>query len=367
MRWRSVGVVTLAAAVVAAMASLAGRSTTPAETGGPAARAATYFLGRYDTAEGRVVRRDQGGDTVSEGQAYALLLAVAVGDRDRFARTWRWTRAHLVEPDGLMAWRWDAGRVTDPQSAADADVDTAWALVLAADRFDDPGYRTAGEHMAGAVLAREVVTGGSGGAVLVAGPWAVGPTVRIDPSYDAPADFAALAALPSGGRWDDVAATGRRDLSELLGERHLPPDWAVLGSDGVAHPTSAPGDPGGGVRYGFDAARVPVRLAASCDRSDRTLASGIWGILDGPVDRRQPLVNLDLGGSPAAGASTNPVGLVGAAAASQAAGRTGVARRLLDEAEFSNTGQPTYYGSAWVALGRVLLETRLLGGCGPGT
>ena len=38
------------------------------------------FLDAYVDPDGRVVRRDQGGDTVSEGQAYALLLATAVGD-----------------------------------------------------------------------------------------------------------------------------------------------------------------------------------------------------------------------------------------------------------------------------------------------
>lgn len=368
MRWRSVGVVALAAAVVATAVSLSMRSTTPARAEGPAAQAATYFLGHYDTAAGRVVRRDQGGDTVSEGQAYALLLAVAVGDRPLFARTWRWTSAHLVEPDGLMAWRWDAGRVTDVQSAADADVDAAWALLLAADRFDDAAYRAAAGRMAGAVLAHEVVTGKSGGAVLAAGPWATGPTVRIDPSYDAPADFAALAAaFPAGGRWDRVAAAGHRELAELLSGGHLPPDWAVLGPDGAAHPTSPPDDPGGDVRYGFDAARVPVRLAASCDKGDRALASGIWAVLRRPVEDRQPLVGLDLGGSPTFGASTNPVGLVGAAAAAQAAGRIDVAGRLLDQAQSFNAGRPTYYSSAWVALGRVLLQTGLLGGCGTAT
>jgi endoglucanase len=41
-----------------------------------------------------------------------------------------------------------------------------------------------------------------------------------------------------------------------------------------------------------------------------------------------------------------------------------MAGRLLDRAQALNAGQPTYYGSAWVALGRVLLQTGLLGGCG---
>jgi endoglucanase len=365
MRWRSVGFATLAVIVLAATAALTVRATSAARACSPATRAATYFLARYDTTAGLVVQRDQGGDTVSEGQAYGLLLAVAAGDQAGFARTWQWTRAHLIQPDGLMAWRWRAGRVSDPQSAADADIDAAWALLLAADRFGDPSYRAAAGRMAGAVLRHEVVTGRNGGAVLVAGPWAAAPPLRIDPSYDAPVDFAALAAaFPSGGKWSEVAAGARRDIGELVGGGHLPSDWAVVGSDGVAHPTSAPAEDGGAVRYGFDAVRVPVRQAASCDKRDRALAAGMWGVLSGPVARHQPLVNLDLGGSAGSGAADSPVGLVGAAAAARAAGRADMAGRLLDRAQALNAGQPTYYGSAWVALGRVLLQTGLLGGCG---
>ncbi|MGZ6674332.1 MAG: glycosyl hydrolase family 8, partial [Solirubrobacteraceae bacterium] len=95
--------------------------------------AAQGFLARYVDPDGRVVRRDQGGDTVSEGQAYGMLLAAAIGDRARFDRVWGWTRAHLQRGDGLFAWR-----PGDQQSAADADLDAARALFVAARRFHRP-------------------------------------------------------------------------------------------------------------------------------------------------------------------------------------------------------------------------------------
>lgn len=64
----------------------------------------SFFAGYVDD-DGRVVRHDEGGDTVREGQAYAMLLAVAAGDRSRFHRIWSWTKEHLQRPDGLLAWR----------------------------------------------------------------------------------------------------------------------------------------------------------------------------------------------------------------------------------------------------------------------
>ncbi|HEX6312191.1 MAG TPA: glycosyl hydrolase family 8 [Acidimicrobiia bacterium] len=99
--------------------------------------AAERFLDRYVSDEGRVARHDQGGDTVSEGQAYALLLAAAIGDRARFELVWAWTAANLQRPDGLLAWHWADGSVADAEPAADADLVTSRALLLAGERFDE--------------------------------------------------------------------------------------------------------------------------------------------------------------------------------------------------------------------------------------
>ena len=63
------------------------------------------FLDDYVESDGRVVRRDEGGDVVSEGQAYGMLIAVAVGDEARFRAIWQWTKTHLRRGDGLLAWR----------------------------------------------------------------------------------------------------------------------------------------------------------------------------------------------------------------------------------------------------------------------
>ena len=52
------------------------------------------------------MRIDQGGDTVSEGQAYGMLLAAAIGDSQRFDAIWEWTQDNLRRPDGLFAFLW---------------------------------------------------------------------------------------------------------------------------------------------------------------------------------------------------------------------------------------------------------------------
>src|ERR1700731_3139635 len=93
-----------AVAIGAAPAAAAG-------TDASAIAAGQRFLARYVLGNGRVVRREQGADTASAGQAQAMLISVAVGDRRRFTRIWGWARRHLQRPDGLLASHWRAGRL----------------------------------------------------------------------------------------------------------------------------------------------------------------------------------------------------------------------------------------------------------------
>ncbi len=63
------------------------------------------------------------------------------------------------------------------------------------------------------------------------------------------------------------------------------------------------------------------------------------------------------------GNTLNPVVLVAAAGAADAAGQPAARDGLLDAAEALDRRFPTYYGAAWVALGRIMLTTRLLDNC----
>jgi endo-1,4-beta-D-glucanase Y len=344
-----------------AAASPATRSDVPASV----RAAGAAFLDRYEQRDGRVVRWDQGGDTVSEGEGYAMLVAAGLGWRGKFDAAWRWTEAHLRRPTGLFAWHWQRGSVVDPNSAADADVDIAWALATAARRFHAPSDATAARQVAGAVLAQEVVTA-AGRPVLVAGHWALGPPPMTDPSYFQPVAFARLGALSGDPTWRRLEASGLAELTGLLADHgRLPPDWAGVAGDGAPYPAASPHG-GGDPRYGYDAVRVPVELAAACAAADRGLAARIWHVLGRRVAAHRPLVDLSLAGSGVVGGRApagEPAALVGAAGAADGAGQVRTAHRLLHRAGSGNRAHPTYYGAAWVALGRLLLQTHALGGC----
>lgn len=349
----------------------AGRHTSSTEQSTPAPgseqreltadEAAEGFLSEYIDTDGRVVRRDQGGDTVSEGQAYALLVAVGIGDRDTFAEVWSWTEDNLQRPDGLLSWRWADGAVVDASSASDADLDTARALVLAGTAFADPQLSADGIALGQAVLDLETVRTGAG-RILVAGNWATEEPFAYNPSYVSPAASGLLAQASGDPRWAELDEGSRVVTAALLAESELPPDWAQVRADGTVEAMpGAQGRGNDGVRYSYDATRTPVRLAESCASADRALAAQLVDVLD---RSGADTAALDLGGAALTG-DESAVAAVGQAAAVAAGGDLDRARAELVDADHLQQQTPTYYGAAWNALGRLLLTDDALGGCPP--
>ncbi len=324
-----------------------------------AAEAGRAFLTEYVRDDGQVVRTDQGGDTVSEGQAYAMLVAVGLGDPETFESVWSWTRKNLQRPDGLLSWRWEDGGVVDESSASDADLDAARALVLAGDRFGQPQYTAAGLDLGRAVLALETVQTAAG-RILTAGQWAATEPYAYNPSYPSPGATAVLARASGDPRWAELDAGSRAATAALLNLAPLPPDWAQVRADGTVE--AMPGVQGRGqsVRYGYDAARTPIRFAESCDPADRALAAKMAE----PLARGGDTAELDLGGAPL-GEGESVVAATAQAAAVAASGDAEAAVEELVDADHLAQSVPSYYGAAWAALGRLMLTDDALGGCAP--
>ena len=299
--------------------------------------------------DGRVVRRDQGGDTVSEGQAYAMLLAAAIGDRARFDRVWGWTRAHLAaRRRAAVAWRRRATDARPPPTPTSTPRGRCSSPRGASTGPRSPRRRAASP--APSVLRRPRAS--AAGACSSPGPGrATGPIVN--PSYIAPRTFALL------GQRDLRASRAARSSRALQAHRSgLAPDWARA-TPGGATPTGKPDDPGGQAVFSYDAVRIPIRLAEDCAPSVRREAARPRASL------QQTLAPVrDLGGQPLA-PGEHAVFAVAAAAATAAAGDRERAAALLDRAAQADAAHPSYYGAAWVALGRVMLTTRWLRGCPP--
>ncbi len=344
------------AVLLALLLSGCGSSSSASGATGPAQAAARKFLQDYVQPDGEVVRFDQGSDTVSEGQSYAMLLALAAGDQTTFDRVWRWSVTHLQRSDGLLSWQYSGGRVVDPQPAADADLLTAWALDLAARRFGAPGYERDSQRLRNGILATEVTS-----SVLVAGPWAV-QKMTVNPSYWTPAAMDRFARIDS--RWAPVAAALPRLVDAATGDGgHLPPDWgrAAVAVTSVQITPTPPPSGAGSIVYSLDAARLPVWVATSCQPAVRARAAALRPLI-GTNPASAGIAPRTLNGAPAS-TDLQPLALVAAAAAADAGGDTATRDKLLDAADQVANDLPGYYARAWAALGRVLLQTSLLEDC----
>lgn len=203
------------------------------------------FVSTYVTPEGRVRRPEHGDDTVSEGQAYAMLRAVWMNDRAAFDRIWHWTRDHLGPAAGgeagLLAWRWERDRIADAHFAPDADADYAFALVLASRRWGARGvagrtdsYLDEATRVLGLLLDHSVATDRDGTQLFLPGSWAdrrdEGRGLVLNPSYFAPAWFRVFHDVTGDARWLQLADSSYLVLRAICGPgstRALPvvPDW----------------------------------------------------------------------------------------------------------------------------------------------
>lgn len=327
-----------------------------------ATRHARAFLDDHVTDEGRVVRHDEGGDTVSEGQAWALVLAVALDDQERATAIVDWTETHLTRDDGMLAWRWEHGHPVDTEPATDADLAYAWALSRGAEAFGRDDWRARADELVTRLASTSLVPT-EDGPLLTAGPWARdrAPAV-VNPSYlwDAPLAWA---------EQQDPAMRGTRAAARALLRRlvhddtPLVPDWVTVDDQGTVAAIGSPSEPGDPPRHGLDAVRTWIWLASSCDPGLRELAALGHRAFPAPD---QPLAAVhDLSGSATVDWS-HAATLAGAAAAAQAAGATEVARERLDAASRLNRHHPSYYGSAVTALARMLMDTDLVTACEDG-
>ncbi|MCA2013549.1 glycosyl hydrolase family 5 [Cereibacter sphaeroides] len=213
---------------------------------------------RFLRSDGRVVDPGQGGITHSEGQAYALLLAQAFGDRDAFEAIELWTLRHLAtRQDALMAWRWQDGEVRDWRNATDGDLLRGWALLRASRDSGWAGHAAKAQAIAGALvticLAPDPRAPGED-LLKPADQSPASPTaVLVNPSYYLPRALRELSAAFDQPRLIRTADHGETLLRDPLALR----DWITVTPAGVTPPE------GHDNRFGWDGLRIPLYLVWS--------------------------------------------------------------------------------------------------------
>ena len=223
------------------------------------------YVQAFVSGDGRVIDRTAHDRTTSEGQAYALFFAVVANDPALFGRILRWTEENLARGDlthRLPAWAW--GRrsdgswgILDANSASDADLWLAYALLEAGRLWSERRYDALARSVLSNVAAREVANLPALGPTLL--PGASGFTVedghawRLNPSYVPLQVLRRVASAQPDGPWRKVLASSIRMVRESA-PRGVVPDWVLYSRRGFS------ADPVKGRVGSYDAIRVYLWL-----------------------------------------------------------------------------------------------------------
>jgi endoglucanase len=248
-------------ALVAA-ALLAYSSTESLAACAPAWPLWTRFVTRFVQNDGRVINLDtREQNSVSEAQAYTLVLALVANDPGTFGRVLTWTRDNLWAGDltaRLPAWQWGRKRdgswgILDQNSAADADLWLAYALLEAGRLWKDSSYTALGKLIAMQIAQREVVDLAGVGPMLIPGVEGFrldGGGWRLNASYAPLPVLRRLALDDPSGPWDRIASNTVA-MIRAVSKSGFVPDWNTWSEAAGFGFDAEKGDAGS-----FDAIRV---------------------------------------------------------------------------------------------------------------
>lgn len=235
----------------------------------PSNRSNTHAQNAYNSWKTNFVREcgtqrrvlfDDGTTTVSEGIAYGMLLAAYAGDKALFDGLWEYYEAHSV--NNLMHWKiGGCTGVTQTGPATDADIDAAWALLIAEHQW--PTINTPYDYSAEATAIITSIGVREIQRVQDPGPyqtnngagWGFANTCR-NPSYQAPAYYRQFAQhVPSQATLWNNAVTASYTLlnANVNTTTGLVSNWSD--NTGTANNCNGPNE------YGYDACRNPWRMS----------------------------------------------------------------------------------------------------------
>lgn len=221
----------------------------------------TKFLTSCSNGRFRV-KFDDPSFTVSEGIAYGMLLSVYANDQETFDGLWLYYK-DFRNSNGVMNWKIRECTVVDGQNGAtDAELDAAYALIVADKRWNNSGivdYETDAKDLIKIIKDHEVEANTS---VLKPGD-AWGGSNTTNPSYFTTSYFRAYGTYTNDSAyWNAVADKCYEIIDNNLSKNNavfnLVSDWTKADGNYSSEVSWANQQ---GRTYNYDAARTPWRAA----------------------------------------------------------------------------------------------------------
>lgn len=238
--------------------------------------------------------------STSEGQSYGMFFALIADDRSKFDLMWNWSINNLSGGDAsrqLPAWLWGkaedgAWRVLDQNSASDANLWYAYALLEAGRLWNDTSYTKQAHALLDLIEKVEVTSLPELGEMLLPGrEWFFNQeqqTWQLNASYLPIPVLRRLALERPNGPWSKIA-NNTAIMIENTSPKGFAPDWTAYQAKQL--PPSFIVDPDRGPDGSYDAIRTYL-WAGMTDHRDplytRILAS-LYGMVAATRDGYQQL------------------------------------------------------------------------------
>lgn len=220
-----------------------------------------FYKENFMSQDGRIIDYDKNSITTSEGQSYMLLRSLIMNDRKTFDLVYAWSKNNLQRQDSLFAWLWGKNsngeyKILDTNSASDADVDIAFALILAYEKFNCTQYLQEAVSIIKSIWDKETKKIGN---YLVLMPGANQTTeekIEINPSYFSPYAFRYFQKYDDLHDWNSLIDSSYYYLDVVMSktQTHLPPNWFSIESGQIVLADSPKSD------FSYDAIRVFPRI-----------------------------------------------------------------------------------------------------------
>lgn len=219
----------------------------------------------FMTKDGRIMDPERGYITTSEGQSYIMLRSVVSSDKKTFDLSYKWAKDNLQRSDSLFAWLWGKNKdgkymILDNNTASDADVDIAFSLLLAYEKWGNYNYLREALPIIISIWNNETRKVGNFLVLMPGVEQTFSEQIEINPSYFSPYAFRFFQKYDEIHDWSFLIDSSYYYLEQVTSvtQSGLPPNWFLIdetnGGEQIILEDSERSD------FSYDAIRVFARV-----------------------------------------------------------------------------------------------------------
>lgn len=235
-----------------------------------------FYKENFMSKDGRIIDYDKRSITTSEGQSYMLIQSLITDDRKTFDLVYDWTKKNLQRKDNLFAWLWGKNangeyKILDSNSASDADIDIAYCLIMAYEKYNDTKYLQEALPIIKSIWDKETKRIGSYLVLMPGANQALKEKIEINPSYFSPYTFRYFQKYDDLHDWNCLIDSSYYYLNAVMSktQTHLPPNWFSIENGQIVLEDSPKSD------FSYDAIRIFARVYVDYIRTNEQRALSV--------------------------------------------------------------------------------------------